>query len=220
MSWPCYWLASSQRVALGLRRFSWPTDRLTPGCEGGYHEAMAWRGLTAPERFTTEGGHTSHAAAASVSHGDPHWPETCDRGCGYRFAEADQWQPWEEPVFWRWPGGGSYVLRTGGMAPPGCTIAGPGAMWDGWWLPDGWKGPDGIGLIVRCPDPARPDLPIPHDWLVDSPATGGGRWTRTGTPADPRTLTVSPSIAIGEPGAPAYYHGFLQAGALTDHLGG
>ena len=58
----------------------------------------------------------------------------------------------------------------------------------------------------------------PHDWPVDAPSSGGGHWTRSG---DPRAcnITASPSIAIGEPGKPGFYHGFLRAGVLTDHIG-
>jgi hypothetical protein len=59
----------------------------------------------------------------------------------------------------------------------------------------------------------------PVDWMVDAPSTSGGHWHRDGDPRDPPSLTVSPSIAAGEPGTPGYYHGHLQAGQLTGHLG-
>jgi hypothetical protein len=79
-------------------------------------------------------------------------------------------------------------------------------------------GLDGICLTVRYP---RPDGSAgrPWDWPVDGPSRSGGRWARNG---DPRAcaVTASPSIAIGDPGKPGYYHGFLQNGVLTDHLGG
>jgi hypothetical protein len=79
------------------------------------------------------------------------------------------------------------------------------------------RGPDGVSLTVRCPSPdGRPTAA--NDWPVDHPSSSGGRWTRTG---DPKacTVTAHPSIAIGLPGTPSYYHGFLQDGVLTDHIG-
>jgi hypothetical protein len=211
MGWPCYWLEPSGRVALGLRRYSHRggSGSSVFDCGAGNHDAFAWRGATAPERRGT--------AAAAVDHADPAWPARCQR-CPYAFIPGDQWQEWEEPILLG--AGRAWIWHTGFGAPPGCAVAGPGAMRDGWWLPGNWKGPDGIGLIVRCPDPDSPDSPRAHDWIVDGPAASGGRWTRTGNPHDPPTLTVTPSIAAGDPARPGYYHGFLTAGQLTDHLGG
>jgi hypothetical protein len=218
MGWPCYWLAETGLVALGLRRYV-RISTLSPReftCAAGWHQGLAWRGLTVPERWTSCDGRRVRAPAGVVDHGDPAWPAACQEGCGYRFQPGDEWQEWEEAVYAA-PGGGRFVLHQGWPPPPGIALAGPGASWDAWWLPSGWRGPDGIGLAVRCP---RGDGTPGwfHDWLVDAPATGsGGRWTRTG---DPRTgpVTVTPSIAIGDPGGPGYYHGWLTAGVLADPL--
>jgi hypothetical protein len=221
VTWPTYWLDPDGTVALGLRRYRHDWDQGAAArweCEFGWHQAVAWRGEFAPQRWDTDPrGCQVTAAALPVDHADPRWPQVCAGGCGYRFAPADEWQEWEEPVYTS-PGGARFVLHTGWPPPPGVTVAGPGACWDAWWLPDGWKGPDGIGLTVRCPRPDGTPGP-PHDWQVDAPATGGGRWTRTGDPHR-GDLTVTPSIAAGVPGRPGYYHSHLQAGVLGDHLGG
>lgn len=214
MAWPCFWLVPSGRVALGLRRYTPLGGRHEWSCADGWHEAFTWRGLEAGERWETHDGRLTHPPAAAVDHADPAWPAQCAAGCGYAFTGADTWQEWEEPL---WHHNGQLeVLHTGWPPPPGCAHAGPGAMWDGAnWLPESWVGPDGIGLIVRCP---APGAARPHDWIVDSPSTSGGRWARTGDPRNPPTLTVTPSIAIGHPGASGYYHGFLAAGQLTDPI--
>lgn len=223
MSWPCYWLESTGTAALGLRRYAYAggSGSAIHDCAAGNHEAFAWRGLTVPERFETRGDGTRlHTVPDPVDRDDQAWPRACGR-CGHPFAGTDRWQEWAETLYRR-ADGALVMLHTGLPGPPGAQpahAAGPGAMWDGWWLPEDWRGPDGIGLIVRCPDPAQPARAFPHDWTVDAVATGGGRWTRTGDPRDPATLTVSPSIAIGHPGSDGYYHGFLQGGALTGHLG-
>lgn len=220
MPWPCFWLDPAGTAALGLRRYArtgdWHGAAWT--CEAGWHQGFAWRGMTAPARVEEDDGHRHHAAAAKVGHGDPAWPAQCARGCGYEFDGDDEWQEWEEPLYRRAGTGQMVILHTGFGAPPGTQVAGPGAMWDGWWLPAGWKGADGIGLMVRCPAPGAP-AERSHDWIVDGPSTSGGQWTRTGDPRHPETLTVSPSIAAGDPAAAGYYHGFLQAGVLTDHAG-
>lgn len=224
MAWPCYWLEETGRVAFGLRRYTWRDAQAGARvweCSAGWHAGFGWRGLTGPARMVEDadgGGRRHYAMAAPVSHGDPAWPGECQRGCGYRFTDEDRWQEWEEPILSGQ--GGEWVRHVSWPPPPGTQTAGPGAMWDAWWLPAAWKGADGIGLMVRCPDPARPAEPRAHDWIVDGPATSGGRWTRVGDPKDPPSLTVTPSIAAGEPGTPGFYHGFLQAGTLTDHLGG
>lgn len=221
MAWPCFWLEPAGRVALGLRRYAYSgtSGSSIYDCAAGNHDAFAWRGLTAPERLTEHDGHWHSAEPEPVDHADPAWPRQCQRGCGYAFAEEDRWQEWAETLYRRADGRGVVILHTGIGTPPGCAVAGPGALWDGWWLPAAWKGADGIGLLCRCPDPARPAEPRAHDWIVDGPATGGGRWTRTGDPRDPPSLTVHPSIAAGDPAEPGYYHGFLQGGQLTDHIG-
>jgi len=222
MGWPTFWLEPDATVALGLRRYRRDWDSAVGAlkweCDYGWHQAVTWRGEFAPERWTELGGHRAHAEPELLSHDDPRWPSACAGGCGYQFTGTDEWQEWEEPVY-TGPGGARFVLHDGWPPPPGTRTAGPGATWDAWWLPEDWRGTDGISLMVRCP---RPDGSRgTHDWPVDSPAAGGGRWTRTG---DPRAalVTATPSIAIGDPGTAGYYHGFLgrdHPGVLTDHLG-
>jgi hypothetical protein len=228
MGWPCFWIEPAGTCALGLRRYTPLAGQQGEHawtCAAGWHTAFAWRGLTAPVRLTApdEHGYRHQAAAAHVGHADPLWPSQCAAGCGYAFGDGDVWQEWEESLYRRADTGQVVFLHSGWPPtpdPPGAATAGPGAMWDGWWLPQSWKGSDGIGLTVRCP---RPDSSpgSGNDWIVDAPSTGtGGRWARTGDPRQPESLTVSPSIAIGVSGTPGFYHGFLQAGVLTDHLGG
>jgi hypothetical protein len=221
VTWQTYWLEDTGTVALGLRRYARDWDRAGATrweCEYGWHAAMGWRDLVTPARRETRDGRRTRAAAQPCDAADPAWPRRCAGDCGYEFRAGDEWQEWEEPVYAR-AGGTRYVLHTGWPPPPGTEQAGPGACWDAWWLPPAWRGTDGISLMVRCP---RPDgTPGSNDWPVDAPAhPGGGRWTRDGDPRHPETLTVTPSIAIGKPGTDGYYHGFLQGGVLTDHLGG
>src|SRR2546430_16962592 len=140
----------------------------------------------------------------------------CDKGCGYRFTEADRWQVWGESLYRRADTGQLRVLH-GTMCPPDVPTAEPGASWDAQWMGNHYRGPDGICLMVRCPAPGR-EASMGNDWLVDGPSSSGGRVARTG---DPRAcnVTANPSIAIGFAGQPGFYHGFLTSGVLTDHIG-
>lgn len=203
-----YWLEPTGTVATGLRRYTTGSREYT--CEGGWHEAMVWTGGE-PARFDDRDGRRSLAAPGEQDPADPRWPAEC--GCGYRFTDADPRQPWQEPIYLRPDTGERYTIKgRDSFPPPGLLVAGPGASYDAWWYPDAWRGPDGIALVVRCPGSDY------NEWGVDQPAASGGRWVRTG---DPRAanVTASPSIAAGDPAKPGYYHGFLQAGVLTDHLG-
>jgi hypothetical protein len=201
-----YWLEPTDTVAVGLRRYhSDPTpDGVVPAwtCEMGYHAALAWTG-EAPARFEEDGWRRHIALADDTPHNDPRWPTECGKGCGYQFTDDDRWQPWQDLLYLRPDTGQRYTIHPTG-APPGVARITPGASYDAWWYPDAWRGADGIALVVICPNG-------PHnEWGVDRPATGGGRWTRSG---DPRRaeVTASPSIAVGDPAKPGYYHGFLQA---------
>lgn len=148
-------------------------------------------------------------------HDDPRWPTVCAQ-CGEPFVEGDEWQVNQNGLFVRSDNDALVAFRGYG------DISFAGALYDMWWrkgytiLRDdgtrrGFVGPDGISLCAICPN----GLP----WEVDGPATGGGGWTRTGDPRRPETLTVQPSIIAGKPGAPGTYHGFLQNGAFTAHIG-
>ncbi len=209
-----FWLEPTGRVRVGLRRYA---NRAGSGwtCADGWHQALVWTGEEVDEVRGERGYRTQ--PIPTPPHDDPRWPAECDKGCGYRFTDTDRWQVWDEPLWRRADTGELRVLHTG-LNPPDVAAAEPGASWDATWMGEGWRGPDGICLTVRCPRPDGSDG-SPWDWPVDGPSRGGGRWTRSG---DPRacTVTVSPSIAIGDPGGPGFYHGFLTGGSLSDHLGG
>lgn len=195
----CYWLTPLPRAAVYLRRY-------TPGrhdCPGGhgYHDASQYIGRQ-PLPHGTHG----YVRGAAPPHDDTRWPTRC-AACGYTFAEDDVWQHGQHRLW----------------APPGSEAScrplhewGPGALYDATWYPDAWRGADGIALVARCPNGM--------DWTVDHVSSSGGRWQRTGDPRQPGTLQVQPSIAIGEPGSPSYYHGWLGVhgtppGHFSAHLG-
>jgi hypothetical protein len=226
VTWQTYWLERTGQVALGLRRYHHDPVAADATyawtCEQGWHWAIGWTGEgTARYHPDPDGPHREHLGFPDdvpLGRADPRWPKACGQGCGYEFTDDDQWQRWQEPI-WTRPDAttrSQYVLHSQ-IVPPWLLPAGPGATYDSWWFPDAWRGADGIAYTVRCP---RPDGSAGTwlDWPVDAPATGGGRWARSG---DPRAanVTASPSIAIGDPARPGYYHGFLQSGLLTDHLG-
>lgn len=218
MTWSTYWLEATAQVATGLRRYTrLDRDEVTGyDCADGWHAALAWTGR-AEARFDDDSGRRHLASPADVPRDDPRWPAGCDRGCGYRFGPDDEYQPWQELLYLR-PADGTLMSLHPVHVPPGVEQAGPGASYDATWYPADWRGPDGIALAVLCPRPDGSAGPA-WEWGVDRPSSrSGGRWIRTG---DPRAaaVTASPSIAIGNPGEPGFYHGFLQAGVLTDHLG-
>ena len=221
MSYPAtqtYWLESTQRIAVGLRRYS-RSDGDGWTCETGYHSALVFTGDDDVTYKVDREDHRGRLLAArpDTPHDDPRWPATCR--CGYEFTDEDAWQDWQEVIYQRLDTGDLMTLRqrqasdVGGPAP-----APPGAMWDAWWMPASWAGSDGIALMVRCPNG--------HDWHVDGRAKNCTLpndhlhkcWVRHG---DPRAAEVTVdkngntcaagagSIQAGD------YHGFLQAGVLT-----
>jgi hypothetical protein len=138
---------------------------------------------------------------------DPPWPAECT--CGYAFKVGDERQVYLRRLY-RDEAGAEWTLSWRWEHDPRAAPA--GSMWDAPWLPASYRRNfDGLALTVRCPNGL--------DWQVDGPATNGGRWERTGDPKRPSTLTVTPSIAIGKPEDPIFYHGFLQQGRLTAHIG-
>lgn len=215
MTWQTFWLDPIGRERVALRRYSERPYVAGAGwtCAEGWHQAIAWTGEEIDEVLSERG---TRRSPATPPHDDPRWPTDCARGCGYRFTDDDNWQAWGGELFRRADTGELRVLHTT-MTPPDVPTAEPGASWDASWMGDAWRGPDGICLTVRCPRPDGTEG-TPHDWPVDGPSSTGGRWTRSG---DPRaaSVTASPSIAIGDPAKPGYYHGFLQNGVLTDHIG-
>lgn len=224
MSWPCYWMEDTGTAEIGLRRYATPVKGEFD-CAGGYHQAFAWLGLRVdrPRRTVEQSDGSSYEVYDDLFEADPNderWPVACDVCGTYSFTAADFKQTWHETIF---------VLSDGSEAsthwahhPPGVAYAGAGAMWDAWWLKDFGNlnpvRPDGIHLMVRCPNMAK-DSAGDQDWAVDVKATGGGYWSRIGDPHDPRSVTVRPSISIGDPSSPGHYHGWLSAGVLTDHIG-
>lgn len=126
--------------------------------------------------------------------GDPRWPFCC-AACGKPFAEivGNHVDVLTYRV-WRAADGREFSDDLGG--PP------PGAMRHVWWydtLTPDYGGPDGKTYSVITPDG--------HDWIMDGPASNGGKWLRTG---EPPVVTAEPSIQT-----PAW-HGFLERGWLVE----
>lgn len=212
MAWRTFWMEPVGAVRIALRRYHSCADPHGWTCEGDWHQAVVWTGEQAPEVRDDSGVRRSDAPPPAE---DPRWPAECDGGCGYRFTGADRYQLFEESLYRRTDTGELRVLHQT-MTPPDVPAAEPGATWDVPWMSR--PGPDGICLMVRCPrGDGTPGWM--NDWPVDLPPSGGGApWERTG---DPRraNVTANPSIAIGLPEQPGYYHGWLQGGVLTDHIG-
>ena len=217
MPWKTFWLESTGRERVGLRRYTRDTSIDVPKwtCEEGHHEALAWTDDEVVTTVTVRGTRDT-AQRVTIAADDPRWPALCD-GCGYSFTDADERQVWTELLYRRVDTGELRSLHSRHPA-PGAPTAEAGAMWDAVWMPAHWRGADGISLMVRCPRNDRDDTKTGSDWPVDMPSTNsGGRWSRSG---DPRkaNVTASPSISIGEPGKPGSYHGWLQGGVLSEPL--
>jgi hypothetical protein len=216
VTWQTFWLEPTGRERRALRRYTGSYQGRLYTCVDGWHQALVWTGEEVDTVWNEHGYHDLSWPAPP--HDDPLWPTRCER-CDHLFSAADdgdEWQTWSERLYRRVDTGELRVLHWK-HSPPDAPPAEPGATWDAAWL--NYKGPDGISLMVRCPrGDGSPGMN--HDWPVDAPSTrSGGAWTRTG---DPRraNVTVNPSIAIGTPGQPGFYHGFLRDGVLTAHLGG
>lgn len=188
----CFLLTPTTRAVRELRRHAPnPGKSHTPH---GYHSAEVDAGVV--EAHVRRDG-TVPAQDPRRRRNDPPWPVECS--CGYRFTRDDPKQVNLHLLFRRGDTGELVTLRD----------APPGAMWDAKWIRvQAWRGPDGRCLMVRCPNG--------QDWTIDGTSTSGGRWSRTGFPPD---ITVSPSIAIGHPDDPAFYHGHLTNGVFTGHVG-
>jgi hypothetical protein len=211
----CFWLEPTGRARLALRRFTFsPSEHRPEGTgRGGWHACPQSKyGCNATVdlddfirlRFKEEGDYgrvlLEVPKGRRPGHRDPRWPTVCD-ACAEPFPAGAHWQVNQTEEYERADGGLEYVHSYAG--PPGALLH---LRW-GWNMSrDGQRnmGADGISLGAYCPNGML--------WQVDHEATGGGRWTRTGDPRDPPSLTVSPSIVAGD------YHGFLQAGRFTDSL--
>jgi hypothetical protein len=198
----CFWIEPTDTVERYLRRYH--HDEVTPGgwtcADGryGHNARVAIDPVTLPIRTSREIEYDPEEVSGDRwPHDDERWPSTCERQCGYAFADTDVWQLFTERVYRAADGRWSGHLGQGG--PPA------GAMWDAWWMPEQWHGPDGLALSVQLPDGGC--------WLVDGPSSSGGKWTRTGDPkAQPPTVDVNPSILSGKPET---YHGWLRHGQLV-----
>lgn len=111
--------------------------------------------------------------------------------CSYVFEEEDHRGLNYHRLF-RAEDGSEYTL----MQPP------VGGMWFATWMPRN-SGKSHPPLIVQLPDG--------FSWNIDGPSSNGDGWVRTG---EPPNITATPSILTGG------YHGFLQAGVLTDDVDG
>lgn len=223
MTWKCFWLEPTFEAEQALRRHA------SGACgDSSYHNAVVWLNERQPisivEAESDGWKHWSYLQGDTRPHDDLRWPTKCE-SCDYVFTDDDSWQGWNEPIYRRTDTDELRVMHPtitaqGGML-ENIKCAEPGAIWDNFWYPRQWLNPnrpqDGLTPIVRCP--YMDGRPGGWDWTVDHQASSGGWWTRTGDPRNPETLTCSPSIAIGLPADPGYYHGFLQNGVLTDHLG-
>lgn len=203
----CFMLEPTDRGRIQLIRsnHAWGEDgKVVPekSCPlSGYsHLARTWIGETAVIRRDNGIYDPSDPGAMDVPHDDPRWPGACE--CGYRFAKEDNYST------------GCRVIYRSAETGEECLLqeAPVGAMWYADWLkiseeqvyeqPGHFIGPDGHCLVVQ--------LPGEWEWCVDGPASGGGGWTRTGTPPE---VTASPSVWAN---APHGWHGWLRDGYLVE----
>jgi len=196
MPWTCFVITRTDRARVYLRRFATFRAGDTHTCQAKtyFGECASEVGADGVERGNWP------SAGEYVPHDDPRWPTHCET-CGRAFTDDDHWQLFYDQLYAD-DSGTTYTLRT----------APAGAMWRCPWLEDtdGFHGPDGQSWAVMLP----PGGELAHEWLIDGPATGGGRWTRTG---EAPTFTCTPSVwRHAEP----EYHGFLQNGVLTDDING
>ncbi len=217
MPWKTFWMESTGRERVGLRRYARDSNDANPQwtCESGYHDALVWTDEVVDCVVNERGRGVTHDSV-TIAADDPRWPAKCEK-CEYEFSGMDERQVWTELLFRRTDTGELRSLHSRFPA-PGAPTAEAGAMWDAKWMPAQWRGEDGISLMVRCPRNDRDDTLSGSDWPVDMPSTNsGGRWVRTGDPRQ-ANVTANPSISIGIEGKPGSYHGWLHGGVLSDPL--
>lgn len=201
----CFFLESTGRVSVSLRRYTYEGPLCPKGKEGDHHNAFVRIDGEPVERDTE--GYIQNGLKALAPRDDPRWPRQCT--CGYVFQKDDEWQRFVEEIYRRTDTGEDLRLRD----------ASPGAMWYAWWL-DRSQVPQGEhNLMVRTPG---------GDWCVDSQSkncpmkddTQMARhhcWIRHGTPPD---VTVDKQGGPTCPGGGSIlcnsYHGFLRNGYLED----
>lgn len=204
----CFWLEPTGTYRVGLRRFTF-----IEGDAHG-HDSELVSDIELPVTYGVLGddpdGMRTLAPVPPESipaRDDERWPVFC-QGCGELLPNGDtEWQAFEAIGYVR--GDTGETVWTRHVMGKGFA----GALFDAPWLHEyermwGKKfvGSDGIALVAVCPDGSP--------WQVDGEASGSGHWSRTGDPRVPETLTVTPSInVVGS------YHGFLQNGWFTEHIG-
>jgi len=181
----CFIATDSGRARVSLRRYS---PRLA--CQSsplGYHNIKVPIDVVASP-FNSDRREYYHDPYPRPEKDDPRWPSRCR--CGYDFSLSDDDQIFHEQL---------YRYETGKMVQIGTQDELPaGAMIQALWVPNTWVGEDGRSWLVR--------LPGGEEWLIDAPASDGGRWKRTGNAPQ---FTVEPSILTPK------YHGWLRNGVLV-----
>lgn len=186
----CFWVEPTGKALRTLRRYRRGEEECSQNVVG-YHDAEVEIGDDFDVLWADGDDGIRYVAAIDTADyaGDSRWPTHCI--CGYRFTEDDHWQTRQEQIYKSADGRRAGVTYAHQGKPT------PGAMFDTFWRPEIRK-EDGLAISVVCPDGAI--------WCIDGEATGGGFWTREGSPP---MLTVQPSIQTGD------YHGHLTNGVLT-----
>jgi hypothetical protein len=175
---------------LSLRRFCYGGGETKHRCD-----ATAVIGEDEPETQRRPDGTTRLVSGDSVPHSDPRWPSAC--GCGYLFADDDQWQVNELP--WYEGNGQRFCWGIGSWdGPPGAMIRAP-------WRDD-------------TPDNGCPAfvvfLPNGSHWCTRDQSSGpdgklGPQWSVSGIAP---CITVSPSI---DDRSSRPWHGWIRNGELV-----
>jgi Family of unknown function (DUF6527) len=179
----------ADRWRRSLRRFTYSgTDGV---CRSDEHGSRLGHDASADLGDVGQGEVDAHGD--NWPHDDERWPATCT-ACGYEFADGDQWQRNDSPVY-RLPDGTEFAFRGsfGTAAPAGTMIR---AAWF-----DEFADQPGESWLIALPDGG--------EWITTQAATGGRHWTVTGTPPD---ITASPSIWHNKPHG---WHGHIRAGELV-----
>lgn len=199
------------KITVDLRRYPSGNARqpcpLMPG-EYSYHNAQVFFALLdCPLREPgADEDWTELLKAFRPPNEDPRWPRKC--GCGFAFADSDEWQMFANRLYSRGDNGELVSLRN----------APPGAMWWADWLPKNfwWDNKDDYDLMVM--------LPNGHEWDIDSRASNCTMpndrehrcWVRHGEPPNIHVDKNGRTCAAGAGSILAgNYHGFLHHGELT-----
>lgn len=216
---PTYWLWETESIEHSLRRYAFSSEPVENPCPGGYHEASVYVGRQLAVWGERTGRRVRELSSVDTPHDDPRWPTTCEH-CDYVFTDDDAWQDFTDLIYMD-KDGVEYILRDrqreGGVRP-----AGPGAMWNAWWMSYSINPSDGLCIVAKCPNG--------REWMIDSRASNCTMpeddvhrcWVRHGDPyaanltVDKMTTEGYPTCAAGGGSIQAGdYHGFLQAGCFT-----